>query len=92
MYKRQLHDLVKTVVNQRLKDRLARRGLIVVETPAGSLTLGVVRHPAALSRLIDNERRHYAAGDVAYDTVFDFDAPQDHDFDVSDRQHRSRWR
>ena len=88
----ELHALVKTVVNQRLKDRLARRGLIVVETPAGSLTLGVVRHPAALSRLIDNERRHYAAGDVAYDTVFDFDAPQDHDFDVSDRQHRSRWR
>ena len=49
-----------------------------------------VRHPAALCRLIDNERRTYLVDDVAYDTVFDFDAPQDHDFDMSDRRHRGQ--
>jgi uncharacterized membrane protein YdbT with pleckstrin-like domain len=86
----ELHDLVKTRVSQRLRDRLARRGVIVVETPAGILNLGMVRHPAALCRLIDNERRTYLVDDVAYDTVFDFDAPQDHDFDMSDRRHRGQ--
>jgi uncharacterized membrane protein YdbT with pleckstrin-like domain len=86
----ELHDLVKTRVSQRLRDRLARRGVIVVETPAGTLNLGMVRHPAALCRLIDNERRTYLVDDVAYDTVFDFDAPQDHDFDMSDRRHRGQ--
>jgi len=87
-----LNDLIKFRINQRLRDRMARRGVIILETPAGTLSLGMVRHPAALSRLIDNERRSYEVGVEPYDTVFDFDAPQDHDFGVSDRRHRGRWR
>jgi len=86
----ELQNLVKTRINQRLRDRLARRGVIVLETSAGTLSLGMVRHPAALGRLIDNERRTYVASDSSHDTVFDFDAPEDHDFDVSGRRHRGR--
>ena len=87
-----LPDLVKTHVVQRLWDRLSRRGVIIVETPSGTLTLGMVRHPAALSRLIDNERRNYATSGVAYDTVFDFDAPEEDNFHESERRHRGHWR
>ena len=86
----ELRDIVTTQISQRLRDRLARRGELTVETTAGTLSVGLVRHPAALSRLIDNERKHGGPGDVAYDTVFDFESPQDHDYDVSPRRHRGR--
>jgi hypothetical protein len=86
----ELRDVVTTRVIQRLKDRVARRGVINVETPVGVLSLGTVRHPAALCRLIDSERKKFSSGEVALDTVFDFDAPQDHDFDMSPRRHRGR--
>jgi uncharacterized membrane protein YdbT with pleckstrin-like domain len=87
----ELRDVVKIRITQRFRDRLGRRGLINVETPSGTLTLGMVRHPGALGRLIDNERRNDVVS-VAYDTVFDYDAPQDHDFDVSGRKQRRQWR
>jgi membrane protein YdbS with pleckstrin-like domain len=86
----ELRDIVTTHVSQRLRDRVTRRGDVVVETAAGTLHVGVVRHPAALGRLIDNERKNGAPSDVAYNTVFDFDSPQDHDYDVSPRRHRGR--
>ena len=86
----ELRDIVTTRISQRLRDRAARRGEVVIETTAGALHVGVVRHPAALGRLIDNERKNGAPKDVAYDTVFDFDSPQDHDYDVSPRRQRGR--
>jgi hypothetical protein len=84
----ELQDLVTTRIVQHFRDRVARRGHVYVETPVGTLSLGVVRHPDALCRLIDNERRKFSVEDPAFDTVFDFDAPQDHDFDVSPRRFR----
>ncbi|MFZ1062570.1 MAG: PH domain-containing protein, partial [Acidimicrobiales bacterium] len=86
----ELHNLVKTRIDQHWRDRLARRGVVVVETPAGTLNLGMVRHPAALCRLIDNERRYLIGGDVEKNAVFDFDAPGDEELDAGGRRHRGR--
>ncbi len=56
-------DVVATRVEQSLAQRLRRRGAVVVDTSSGSITLPIVRHPAALGRLIDRTRRDEASAD-----------------------------
>jgi hypothetical protein len=85
-----LRDVIATHVDQRFRERLSRRGLVVLESRAGTTNLGVVHHPGALCRLIDQERAVYREGGVAFDTVFDFDQPQPPDYEIHPRRRRER--
>lgn len=84
----ELPDVVATRVDQRVRDRLTRRGTVLLETAAGTFHVGRVRHPAALCRLIDRERHPFADRSVPLDTVFEFDDPSTHDYEVDPRR---RW-
>ncbi|MBW4078248.1 MAG: PH domain-containing protein [Acidobacteria bacterium] len=85
-----LHDVVATQVDQRFVERLSRRGFVTLETREGAMHLGLVRHPSALCRLIDRERMALQRDDVAYDTVFDFDPPNVHNFEINPRRRFGR--
>jgi membrane protein YdbS with pleckstrin-like domain len=85
-----LHDIVTTQVDQRLIERLSRRGFVTLDTREGAMHLGLVRHPSALCRLIERERMAIQRDDVAYDTVFDFDPPNVHNFEINPRRRYGR--
>lgn len=88
----EMRDVLATRVDQRVRERLTRRGYVYLETAAGPLALGLVRHPGALCRLIDAER---VAGDresVPFDTVFTYDDPERHQLEVRpDEWQRRRY-
>lgn len=86
----EIRDIAATHIDQRVRERLMRRGMVILETRSGTMNLGVVHHPSALCRLIDNERLVLRGDEVAFDTVFDFDAPQSRDFEISPRRRRER--
>ncbi len=67
-------DVLATRVEQRFGERLSRRGELFVETLAGSMYVGRVRHPAALARLIDRERARRAHELSVQGTEFHFEA------------------
>ncbi len=71
----ELSDVIATRVDQRVTERLSRRGLVVLETSAGPMVVGKVRHPGALCRLIDAERSGHAGYPLPLDTVFTFEEP-----------------
>ena len=52
----ELRDVVATHIDQRVSERLVRRGRLWLETTGGAFLVGTVRHPGALLRLIDAER------------------------------------
>jgi membrane protein YdbS with pleckstrin-like domain len=56
-----LGDVFATHADQSFAERLRRRGVVLLETSAGTVTLPAVRHPAALRRLVDRTRRDYAS-------------------------------
>ncbi|MDE3108111.1 MAG: PH domain-containing protein [Acidobacteriota bacterium] len=68
----ELRDVIATRVDQGIGERLARRGVVVLETGLGPIVTRRVRHPEALCRLIDAERSHVEPA-VPYDTIFGFD-------------------
>lgn len=84
----ELTDVVATRVEQRVRERITRRGTVLLETSAGMFPVGRVRHPAALGRLIDRERHPYHESSLPLDTVFEFDDPSTHDYEVHPRR---RW-
>lgn len=87
----ELRDVVSTRIEQRVHERLTRRGVVLLETMAGSVPVGLVRYPSALCRLIDAER---LGGTPAYplDTVFTFEEPEDHPLGVqADQWQRRRF-
>lgn len=51
-------DIAAVEVRQGLRDRLSVRGQVVLETPTGTWTLGLVRHPMALARVISSGQHH----------------------------------
>lgn len=69
----EISDVVATRVEQRIRERLSRRGAVYLETAEGSIFLGMVRHPAALGRLIDSQRKHFLRDVTPLDTVFSFE-------------------
>ena len=71
----ELRDVLATRVEQRVSERLTRRGFVTLETLGGPVVIGYVRHPSALSRLIDAERRDEVRQSVPLDTVFSVDEP-----------------
>jgi uncharacterized membrane protein YdbT with pleckstrin-like domain len=83
----EMRDVIATRVDQRMSERLTRRGYVFLETSGGPLAVGLVRHPAALCRLIDAERRERENVDVPFDTIYTFEDPDPYKFEV----HPDQW-
>ena len=83
-----LRDVVALRVDQRVSERLTRRGLVVLETNAGSILIGKLRHPGALVRLIEAERANNQIDPVPFDTVFGYEDPEPFDYEVRPRRQR----
>jgi membrane protein YdbS with pleckstrin-like domain len=81
-----LRDVIALRVDQRVSERLTRRGVVVLETNAGSVMIGKLRHPGALVRLIDAERATSQIQPVPFDTVFGYDQPDPFDYEVRPRR------
>jgi hypothetical protein len=81
-----LRDVVALRVDQRVSERLTRRGIVVLETNGGSILIGKLRHPGALVRLIDAERVNNQIDPVPFDTVFGYDDPEPFDYEVRPRR------
>ena len=81
-----LRDVVALRVDQRVSERLTRRGLVILETNAGSIMIGKLRHPGALVRLIDAERANNQIDPVPFDTVFGYEEPEPFDYEVHPRR------
>ena len=71
----ELADVFATRVVQSVRERLTRRGVVVLETVGGGpVEVGRVRQPAALCRLIDAERSAQRPA-VPFDAVYTYDEP-----------------
>ena len=81
-----LRDVVALRVDQRVSERLTRRGVVVLETNGGSIMIGKLRHPGALVRLIDAERANNQIDPVPFDTVFGYEDPEPSDYEVRPRR------
>jgi len=68
-------DVLSTRVDQRVTERLTRRGLVYLDTSTGLVVLGRVRHPDALCRFIDASRNSDVLRNDPLDTVYGFDEP-----------------
>ena len=75
-------------VEQGVRDRVIRRGAIYLETAAGTISLGRVRHPSALVRLIERERAATTSARPPFDTVFEYEDPAARGYDVDPRWRR----
>ncbi|MFI5034792.1 MAG: PH domain-containing protein [Acidimicrobiales bacterium] len=81
----ELGDVRVVRVEQGVRDRLIRRGSIHLETAAGTVVVGRVRHPAALVRLIERERAATSSERPPFDTVFEYEDPSARGFGVDPR-------
>jgi uncharacterized membrane protein YdbT with pleckstrin-like domain len=88
----ELRDVIATRVDQGVAQRLLRRGRVRLETSMGTVDVGLVRYPAALCRVIDVQRARFRDVGVAFDTVFEFEHPDPHDYVINPRSRRERWR
>lgn len=78
----EMRDVMATRVDQRVSERLTRRGYVYLETSAGPIAVGFVRHPGALSRLIDAERREGEKYPVSLDTIYTYEDPDPYQLEV----------
>lgn len=78
----ELREVLATRVDQRLVERFARRGFVYLDTMAGPILLGLVRHPGALCRLIDAERQGEYRDVTPQDTIFTYEDPEPFEFEV----------
>lgn len=86
----ELRDVLATRVDQRVSERLARRGYVYLETSGAAIPVGLVRQPSALCRLIDAERlAEYDAG-FPLDTVFTYEDPERYQLEVRPDQWQRR--
>jgi len=86
----ELDDVVATHIDQRVSERLVRRGRLWLETTGGSFLVGTVRHPGALLRLIDAERFGEADPSTRDDDVFSDDELEIDEFRRARRSRPSR--
>jgi uncharacterized membrane protein YdbT with pleckstrin-like domain len=86
----ELHDVFSSRVEQRVTERIMRRGSVILETAGGTMDTGQVRHPAALCRVIDLQRDSHRNHGVPLDTVFEFEHPDPHDYFVNPQPRRGR--
>ena len=87
-----LRDVLAIRVDQRLHERLTRRGVVWLETRMGTVGLGFLHHPSALCRIIDQERSTFSEERLDFDTVFDFEPPLSQSFEIAPRRHRNSRR
>ena len=83
-------DIVAIRIDQRVSERLTRRGVIFLETAAGPIVVGKVRHPGALCRLIDAERSNKVIEPLPFDTVFEYEEPDSFDYELRPQRRRDR--
>jgi hypothetical protein len=83
-------DVLATRVDQRMSERLTRRGYVYAATMAGPIHLGLVRHPGALSRLIDAERLAGEEYSDPFDTIYTYEDPDAFQYDVQPDQWQRR--
>lgn len=69
-----LDEVVTTRIDAGLGQRLSRRGRVILEGATVSMDIGLLRHPRALVRLIDAQRRGQHEASRPLDTVF---SPED---------------
>lgn len=86
----ELADITATRVDQRMSERLTRRGYVYLDTAAGPIPVGLVRLPAALCRLIDAERFGGENQGVPLDTVFTYEDPDPRPLQVQPDQWQRR--
>jgi uncharacterized membrane protein YdbT with pleckstrin-like domain len=87
-----LADVIASRVDQRVIERMMRRGSVWLETPAGTMDIGRVRHPAALCRLIDLQRSGFRNDSIPFDTIFEYETPDPHDYFVNPRTYQEpQW-
>lgn len=78
----EMRDVFATRVDQRISERLTRRGYVYLETMGSAVPIGLVRHPAALCRLIDAElNTEHPVGDPL-DTVYTYEDPEASHYEV----------
>lgn len=88
----ELRDVIASRVDQRMSERLTRRGYVYLETNASTVPVGLVRHPGALCRLIDAERVVTEDAGYPFDTVFTYQDPDRFEFEVRpDEWQRRRY-
>jgi membrane protein YdbS with pleckstrin-like domain len=88
----EMRDVLATRVEQRVSERLTKRGCVYLDTVAGAVSLGLVRHPSALSRIIDTERSAAARSSVRLDTVYTYEEPDPYELRVRpDEWQRRRY-
>jgi membrane protein YdbS with pleckstrin-like domain len=88
----EMRDVIATRIDQRMSERLTRRGYVYVETMAGPVLLGQVRHPGALCRLIDSERLGGESLTDPFDTIYTYEDDEPHQFEVQpDQWRRGRY-
>jgi membrane protein YdbS with pleckstrin-like domain len=88
----ELRDVFATRVDQRLGERLTRRGYVFLETALGPIAVGFVRHPGALCRLIDAERAGEQSSSLPLDTVFTYEERDPFDLQIQpDEWQRRRF-
>jgi hypothetical protein len=83
----ELRDVLATRVDQRVSERLTRRGYVYLETPGSTIPVGLVRYPSALCRLIDAERVASEDAGFPLDTVFTYDDPDRYQLEM----HPDEW-
>ena len=86
----ELVDISATRVDQRMSERLTRRGYVYLDTAAGPILVGLMRLPGALCRLIDAERVGSENEDVPFDTVFTYEDPDPRPLQVQPDQWQRR--
>jgi uncharacterized membrane protein YdbT with pleckstrin-like domain len=86
-----LRDVVALRIDQRVTERISRRGVVVLETNGGAILIGKLRHPGALVRLIDAERANNQVEPIPFDTVFSYDEPDPFDYEVRPRRRRGNY-
>lgn len=86
-----LRDVVALRVDQRVSERLTKRGIVVLETNGGALMIGKLRHPGALVRLIDAERANNQIEPVPFDTVFGYEDTPPFDYEVRPRHQHGNY-
>ncbi len=86
-----LRDVVALRVDQRVSERLTKRGVVVLDTNGGAVIIGKLRHPGALVRLIDAERANNQIDPVPFDTVFGYEDAAPFDYEVRPRHRHGNY-
>lgn len=87
-----LRDVIAVHTEQSTLERLTRRGIVILDTPHGSLSLERCRRPDALARVIDFQRGQMVEASYAVlDQASELEEAREFGL-ISDDEHDERWR